>query len=158
MATLRLHLLLGTALIAAAGCAQQPLRAGRISPTARAATAPGASASGAASLQVMQGAVSPTAMPAAAPATPASTAASIAAVKSDVPPSLLLFAHDQGYRQVVMKGDNYYFCKTEDPMGSIIAVRQCLDREQLESLRIRVEQQQEQLSRRSPETTQSAGP
>ncbi|MGH8200262.1 MAG: hypothetical protein ACREVO_07840 [Steroidobacteraceae bacterium] len=126
MATLRLHLLLGTALIAAAGCAQQPVRADHTSPPA---------------------------MSLAAPATAAATAASIQAMKGAVSPNLLLFAHDQGYRQVVIKGDDYYFCKTEDPMDSIIPVRQCLDRVQLESLRVRVEQQQQQLSRRAAETT-----
>ena len=128
MAALRFRLLLGTALIAAAGCAQQPVRADHTSPTATSAP------------------------------TPAATAASIAAVKRTIPPSLLLFAHDQGYRQVVMKGDTPMFCKTEDPMGSIIAVRQCLDQVGLESLRVRVEQQQEELSRRAPQTIQSAGP
>lgn len=128
---LRCHLLLGIALIAAAGCAQQPTRADHASATG---TSP------------------------ATVATPAETAASAAAVKSSVSPSILLFAHDQGYNQVVKKGDNYLFCKTEDPMGSIIAVRQCLDQVGLESLRVRVEQQQEQLSRRAPQTTQSAGP
>jgi hypothetical protein len=128
VAVLRFHLLLGTALIAAAGCAQQPVRTDQ---TSRSATSS---------------------------ATPAATAASIAAVKRTIPPSLLLFAHDQGYRQVVMKGDTPLFCKTEDPMGSIIAVRQCLDQVDLESLRVRVEQQREQLSRQAPQTTQTAGP
>lgn len=127
MATLGFRLLLGTALIAAAGCAQQPVSAGHSSPTA-------------------------------VPAAAAPTAASIAAMKKSVPPRLLVFAHDQGFRQVVIKGDSYYFCKTEDPMGSIIAVRQCLDQVGLESLRVRVEQQQEELSRRAPQTIQSAGP
>lgn len=126
MAALRLHLLLGTALIAAAGCAQQPVRADR-------ASAP---------------AVSP-----GTPATPGQTAASIQAMKGAVPPGILLFAHDQGYRQVVIKGGNYYFCKTEDPMDSIIPVHRCLDQVQLESLRVQVQQQREQLSRRAGETT-----
>lgn len=126
MAAFRFHLLLGTALIAAAGCAQQPVRPDHTSPPA---------------------------VSSAAPATPAATAASIQAMKGAVSPSLLLFAHDQGFRQVVIKDNNYYFCKTEDPMGSIIPIRQCLDRVQLESLQVRVEQQRQQLSRRAAETT-----
>ena len=112
----------------AAGCAQQPVTADR------------------------------TPAPAVAPATPAQTAASIHAMKAAVPPDILLFAHDQGFRQVVIKGGNYYFCKTEDPMGSIIPVRRCLDQVQLESLRVQVQQQQQELSRRSPETRQTTGP
>ena len=128
MAALRFHLLLGIALIAAAGCAQQPVRSDQTSPAATSS------------------------------ATPAATAASIAEVKRTIPPSLLLFAHDQGYRQVVMKGDTPLFCKTEDPMGSIIAVRQCLNQVDLESLRVRVEQQREELSRQAPQTANSSGP
>ena len=128
MAALRLHLLLGTALIAA-GCAQQPVRPEHTSPP-----------------------------PAVSPATPAATDASIQAMKGAVAPSLLVFAHEQGFRQVVIKGNDYYFCKTEDPMGSIIPRRQCLDQTQLEGLRVTVEQQRQQLTQRSPEARQSAGP
>jgi hypothetical protein len=128
VATPRLHLLLATAVLAAAGCAQQPMRADHAPPAA------------------------------VSTATPASAAASIAEVKRTIPPNILMFAHDEGYRQVVKKGDNYLFCKLEDPMGSIIAVRQCLDEVQLESLRVRVEQQREELTQRAPETHQTAGP
>lgn len=127
MAALRLHLLLGSALLAT-GCAQQPVTADR------------------------------TPAPAVAAATPAQTAASLHAMKAAVPPDILLFAHDQGFRQVVIKGGNYYFCKTEDPMGSIIPTRRCLDQVQMESLRVQVQQQQEELSRRAPETRKSTGP
>lgn len=131
MAMFRFHLLLGIALIAAAACANQPQRAadspaGATSPPAIASTAPQASASDAESIQAM---------------------------KNAVPPRLLVFAHDQGFTQVVMKGDNFYFCKTEDPMGSIIPTRQCINRSQLEALQVTVEQQREQLSRRAPEST-----
>ena len=128
MAILRFHVVLGAALIAA-GCAQQPQRADHDA----------------------AGAVTP-----ATAASTASTDASIDAMKRAVPPDLLLFAHDQGFRQVVIKNNNYYFCKTEDPMGSIIAERRCLDRDQLASLRVQVQQQQEQLSR--PQTTTNGAP
>ncbi|HEX5461743.1 MAG TPA: hypothetical protein VFX20_17400 [Steroidobacteraceae bacterium] len=121
------RLLLGTALLAAAGCAQQPVTARHGSPAAVPATAP-------------------------------PTAASNRAMKSTVPPRILLFAHDQGYRQVVIKGGTYYFCKTEDPMGSIIPTHQCVDQSQLEFLQQKVTQQQEQLSRRVPQTGSTAGP
>lgn len=134
VAILRFHVVLGAVLIAA-GCAQQPQRAASdsaaaVTPASAAASAPTASS--------------------------ASTDASIQAMKRSVPPDLLLFAHDQGFRQVVIKGDNYYFCKTENPMGSIIAERRCLDQTQLASLRVQVQQQQEQLSR--PVTTTNGSP
>ena len=135
MAALRFHLILGTALITAAGCAQQPQK-------------PDQSAAAAA----------PPAAAAAAPATSASAAASIQAMKSAVPQSLLVFAHDQGYRQVIIKGDNYSFCKTEAEIGELIPTRQCVDRTQLEALRIQLEQQKQQLSQRGAETTSSGGP
>lgn len=128
MPALRFSVLLCTALITAAGCAQQPQRAD-------------------------QNAAAPAATPAPAASAPTSAAASIQAMKSAVSPRLLVFAHDQGYRQVVIKNNDYYFCKTEDPMGSIIPVRQCLDQVQLESLRVQVEQQKQELARRA-ETTQ----
>jgi hypothetical protein len=127
----RFNLLLGTALIAVAGCAhQQPMRADHTSPTAISA----------------------------APAASPSTVASLQAMKSAVPPRLLVFAHDQGYRDVVIKGKEYYFCKTEDPMGSIIPVRQCVNQSQLEFLQQQLAQQQQQLTRRAPEAHNSSGP
>ena len=135
MTSLRFHLLLGTALIAAAGCASQPQTG-----------------------QNTAGASSPAPAATAAPATSSATAASIQAMKSTVPPSLLVFAHDQGYTQVVIKGDNYSFCKNEAEIGELIPTRQCVDRTQLESLRIQVEQQKQQLSQRGAETTGGSGP
>jgi hypothetical protein len=129
---LRFHLLLGTVLIAAAGCANQPARTDNNVASA-----------------ASSGAASPS-----APDTSASSAASIQAMKSAVPPSLLVFAHDQGYTHVVIKGDRYSFCKTEDEIGELIPTRQCLDQTQLESLRVRVQQQQQDLTRRAAETTQ----
>lgn len=132
MAALRFHLLLGTVLIAAAGCANQPARTDN---NVAAAASPGAAS-------------------ATTPATSASSAASIQAMKSNVPPSLLVFAHDQGYTHVVIKGDKYSFCKTEDEIGELIPTRQCLDPTQLESLRVRVQQQQQDMQRRAAETTE----
>lgn len=130
MAALRFHLLLGAVLIAAAGCANQPAR-----------TDSGIAAA------------SPATAPATASTTSAATAASFQAMKSSVPPSLLVFAHDQGYTHVVIKGNQYSFCKTEDEIGELIPTRQCLDQTQLESLRVRVQQQQQDLTRRPTETT-----
>ena len=127
-----LNLLVGTALIAAAGCAHQPQRSD-LNPA------------GATSAAVASATASPTS---------ASNAASLEAMKKDVSPRLLVFAHEQGFTQVAIKGNDYYFCKTEDPMGSFIPVRQCVDRAQLEGMRVQVEQQQLQLTRRGPETTQ----
>lgn len=142
MARFRFLLLLGTALIAAAGCAQQPQRTD-LNPAA-AATPPAVAA-----------AAAPTTS---APATSASAAASLQAMQNAVSPRLLVFAHDQGFTQVAIKGNDYYFCKTEDPMGSIIPVHQCIDRAQMESLRVQVEQQRLQLTRRGPETTETQKP
>lgn len=132
MPALRLPLLLGTVLIAAAGCANQSARtdndvAASVPPASAFATAPAASAP---------------------------SAAAIHAMKSSVPPSLLVFAHDQGYTQVVIRGDKYSFCKTEDEIGELIPTRQCLDQTGLEALRVQVRQQQENLTRRAAETTQ----
>jgi hypothetical protein len=126
----RFSLLLGIALIAVAGCAQQPTRAEHPSPTAMSAA--------------------PTASP--------STAASAQALKRTVPPRDLVFAHDQGYRDVIMKGKEYFFCKTEDPMGSFIPVRQCVNQSQLEFLQQQLIQQQQQLTQRPPEAHKSTGP
>lgn len=131
MTSLRFHLLLGTALLAAAGCASQPQMTD----------------------QNAAGASSPAPASAATPATPAAAAASIETMKSTIPQSLLVFAHDQGYRQVVIKGNEYSFCKTEAEIGELIPNRQCVDRTQLESLRLTVEQQRQQLSQRHETTS-----
>jgi len=117
MATLRLHLLLGTALIAAAGCAQQPVQADRTAPTAI-STAPTSTASGAPSLQLLV---------------------------SNFPRPLLVFAYEQGWRQVVMIGNERYFCRSDVPSGSLIPLARCVTPSQLEFIRLTVEQQQEQL-------------
>jgi hypothetical protein len=135
VAALRLHLLLGTVLIAAAGCASQPAR------TDNNVTTPASS-----------GAVS-----APASADSASTAASIKAMKSAVSPGLLMFAHDQGYTQVVIRGNKYSFCKSEAEIGELIATRQCLDQAQMESLRVRVQQQQQDFTRQQAAQTRTLG-
>jgi hypothetical protein len=132
LTALRFPLFLGTVLIAAAGCANQPARTDND----------------------VAAAASPAVASATTSTTSASTAASIQAMKTSVPPSLLVFAHDQGYTHVVIKGDQYSFCKTEDEIGELIPTRQCLDQTQLESLRVRVQQQQQDLTRRTAETTQ----
>lgn len=136
MNSFRFRLLLGTALIAAAGCASQPQMTD----------------------QNAAGASSPAPAATAAPASSAAAAASIKAMKSAVPQNLLVFAHDQGYTQVVIKGDNYSFCKTEAEIGELIPTRQCVDQGQLEALRVQVEQQKQQLSQRAAETSNTSGP
>lgn len=113
MATLRLSLLLSTALIAVGGCAQQPVRP----------ASPDASVSRTASLQGMQSAVAPT---------------------------LLVFAYEQGWRQVVVSGTNYYFCRSDAPSGSLIATPRCVSESQLEFIRLSSEQQQQQLTKPIP--------
>lgn len=121
MATLRLPLLLGTALIAAAGCAQQPVRADLTSPT-----------------------------PVTAQAAPASAASSLQAMQSAVSPSLLVFAYDQGWRQVMVSGNDYYFCRSDAPSGSLIASPRCVTESQLEFIRLTAEQQRQQLAKPIP--------
>lgn len=134
MASMRLPLLLGTVLIAAAGCAHQPQRADQNAPQASSPAAPAA----------------------AAPTDSAANAA-LKGMQKSVGPRLLMFAHDQGYTEAVIKDKQYYFCKVEDPMGSIIPVRQCVNRSQLEALQVQVEQQREQIQRCSGCSSGSGG-
>ena len=117
MTGLRLHLLLGISLLAATGCAEQPQRAHYTAPTAAAATAPNAT----------------------------TTAASTQALTSAFPPRLLVFAYDQGWRQVVLVGDKHYFCRTDAPPGSMIESPYCVTQWQMETEQLLVEQQQEKL-------------
>ena len=125
MATLRVHLLLGTALIAATACAQQPVRSDHIARMG---------------------------MSTAAPNTPAATAATAASVHwaSAFSPRLLVFAYEQGWRQVMMVGDKQYFCRADVPSGSLLTEHRCVTQSQLEFIRLLVEQQQEQLRKPIP--------
>lgn len=120
MATLRLPLLLGTALIAAAGCAQQPPKADYTAPAAVSAT------------------------------TPASASAASLRLASAFSPRLLVFAYDQGWRQVVVSGNEHYFCRADAPSGSLIASHRCVTESELEFMQYTVEQQKEQLTKPVP--------
>ena len=120
MATLRLPLLLGTALIAAAGCAQQPPKADYAAPEA------------------------------VSPATPASASAASMQLASAFSPRLLVFAYDQGWREVVVSGNDHYFCRGDAPAGSLIANHRCVTESQLEFMQYAVEQQREQLTKPIP--------
>ena len=120
MATLRVPLLLGTALIAAAGCAQQPVRSDH---AADLTSAPAASAPGTASTQLLI---------------------------SALPRPLLVFAYDQGWRQIVMVGKERYFCRSDVPSGSLIPQPRCVTPSQLQFIRVTVKQQQEQLRKPIP--------
>lgn len=115
-------LLLGTALLVAAGCAQQPTRADHTAPAPVAATAP----------------------------SPANTTASTQALLSAFPPSLLVFAYDQGWRQVVAVGNNRYFCRTDAPPGSLIEGPYCVTQWQMQTEQLLVQQQQEKLRQPIP--------
>lgn len=115
MFAVRLHLLVGTALIAAAGCAQQPQRADHAAPAMVSAAAP----------------------------TAAATAASPQLSGSAFPPRLLVFAYEQGWRQVVAIGDDRYFCRADIPSGSMIPSHRCLSEADLESEQLLVQQEQE---------------
>lgn len=122
MATLRLPLLLGTALIAAAAVCAQPVRADQ-------------SASAAVS---------------GAPATSAAATASMQQMISSIPRPLLVFAYDQGWRQVVMVGKKGYFCRSDVPSGSLIPTPRCVTPSQLQFIQLTVEQQQQQLRKPIP--------
>jgi hypothetical protein len=121
MTALRLHLLLGTALIAAAGCAQQPRKADYSAPAAVAAAAPN-SASAAVSTRLA----------------------------GAFPAPLLVFAYEQGWRQVVVRGNDHYFCRSDAPSGSLIPSHRCVTESQLEFIRLTVEQQRQQLTKPIP--------
>jgi hypothetical protein len=123
MATLRYQLLLGTILIAAAGCAQQPLRADRT------ASPP---------------------IPATASTTSAFTTASNQLSASAFPPRLLVFAYEQGWRQVIAQGNKHYFCRADTPSGSIMPQQRCITQSQLEVERLLVQQQQQYLRQPIP--------
>lgn len=115
MAMLRSYLLLGAALIASAGCAQQPLRAG------------------------------PTSSPVVS-----ATAASNQLSASAFPPGLLVFAYEQGWRQVMAQGSHRYFCRTDPPSGSLIPQHRCVTEWQMEGERLIVQQQQQFLRQPIP--------
>ena len=117
MTGLRLHLILGIALLAATGCAEQPRRAHYTAPAAAAAAAPNAT----------------------------TTAASTQALTSAFPPRLLVFAYDQGWREVVLIGNNHYFCRTDAPPGTMIEGHYCVTQWQMETEQLLVQQQQEKL-------------
>lgn len=108
MTAVRCSLLLGTALLAAAACAQQPQRVDY----------------------------------AAAPAA-ATTTASTQLSASAFPPRLLVFAYEQGWRQVVAVGNDRYFCRADVPSGSMIASHRCLSETDLEAEQLLVQQEQE---------------
>ncbi|HEX5461744.1 MAG TPA: hypothetical protein VFX20_17405 [Steroidobacteraceae bacterium] len=120
MATLRTHLLLGTVLIAAGGCAQQPVRADYTAPAAVSATAP------------------------------ASVNAASTQLASAFPAPLLVFAYEQGWRQVMLRGNDRYFCRSDAPSDSLIPSQRCVTESQLEFMRLTVEQQREQLTHPLP--------
>jgi len=121
MATLRVHLLLGTALIAAAGCAQQPVRADYTAPAAVSATVPASAAT-----------------------------ATSTRLANAFPAPLLVFAYEQGWRQVLLSGNDRYFCRSDAPSDSLIPSQRCVTESQLEFIRLTVEQQRQQLTRPLP--------
>ena len=122
MATVRLHLFLATALLAAAGCAQQPQKADYAAPAATPATTPA----------------------------PTSAAAPTQLAAAAFPPRLLVFAYEQGWRQVVVSGNNHYFCRGDVPSGSLIALHRCVTQADLETEQLLVQQEQEKLRQPIP--------
>ena len=124
MTAVRLPLLLGAALLAAAGCAQQPTKPdhARVVPPA---TAPAAAAT-------------------AAPTAAAATSGPVL-LASAFPPRVLAFAYEQGWRQVVVSGNRHYFCRADAPPGSLIASHRCVTQADLETAEPLARQEQERL-------------
>lgn len=120
MTGLRFHLLLCATLIAAAGCAQQPTKTDYTAPAA---------------------------VPATAPASASTVSTQLA---SAFPAPLLMFAYEQGWRQVVVSGNDHYFCRSDAPSGSLIPSPRCVTETQLDFLRLTAEQQQQQLTKPIP--------
>lgn len=88
-----------------------------------------------------------------APAAVAATSAGAASMQqmiSTIPRPLLVFAYDQGWRQVVMVGKKGYFCRSDVPSGSLIPTPRCVTPSQLQFIRLTVEQQQQQLRQPIP--------
>lgn len=122
MTAVRFSLLLGAALLlATAGCAQQPQKADNTPPTATPAMASN---------------------PAVIPASTQLT--------SGFPPRLLVFAYEQGWRQVVVEGNNRYFCRTDAPSGSLINGPLCVTLADLETEQVLVQQEQEKMMQPIP--------
>ncbi|MDE2450108.1 MAG: hypothetical protein KGO22_14125 [Gammaproteobacteria bacterium] len=122
MTAVRCSLLLGTALIAAAGCAQQPKKADYAAPATASAAAP----------------------------TSGSTATPTRLSASAFPPRLLVYAYEQGWRQVVAVGNDRYFCRADIPSGSLIASHRCLSESELQTERLLVQQEQEKMMQPIP--------
>jgi len=114
MTALRVHLLMGAALLAAAGCAQQPRQAAAVAPRAAAAPAPASD-----------------------PAQPAG------AQQSPIPgltPQMLAAAHDEGYQSRIIQG-KVFFCRREVPTGSNLPRTHCVNPT---GLRWELQQQEQQ--------------
>jgi type IV pilus biogenesis protein CpaD/CtpE len=102
MAAVRLPLLVGTALIAIAGCAGQPRQTGSNPPAQTASGAPVVSAAGTKKPLVVPGLTA----------------------------HLLAQARDDGYKPRMVDGQ-FRFCRVEIPVGSNLPVRQCVNTTQL---------------------------
>lgn len=122
MTAVRCSLLLGTALIAAAACAQQPQKADYAAPATASAAAP----------------------------TSGSTATPTRLSASAFPPRLLVYAYEQGWRQVVAVGNDRYFCRADIPSGSLIASHRCLSESELQTEQLLVQQEQEKMMQPIP--------
>lgn len=83
-------------------------------------------------------------------AVPASASASATPLASAFPAPLLMFAYEQGWRQVVVTGNDHYFCRSDAPSGSLIPSARCVTESQLEFLKVTAEQQQQQLIKPIP--------
>lgn len=126
MAAVRLPLLVGTALIAIAGCAGQPRQAGPDSTAAAAASAPATSAAAQHKPLVVPG----------------------------LTVHLLAQARDDGYKPRMVDGQ-FRFCRTHIPVGSNLPRTSCVSTSDLRIELLQEEQTRETLQQQAPMTCQA---
>jgi hypothetical protein len=126
MAAVRLPLLVGTALIAIAGCAGQARQAGSNPPAAAASSAPVVAAQGRQKPLVVPGLTT----------------------------HLLALARDDGYKPRMVDGQ-FRFCRVETPVGSNLPVRQCVNTTQLRFELMNEQATRQNLEEQAPMTCQA---
>lgn len=127
MASVRARILIATAMVAFAGCAQQAVKTDPAAPVAASSPAP-----------------------ASAPATSAHS------WPDGVSPHILKLARDQGYRPLVSNGHTV-FCKTEIPTGSTLPRRHCVNSVTLRFEVLQEQQARERLNQSGPMVGQPPG-
>jgi len=126
MAALRVHLLIGTVLIAVAGCAGQPTQVGVNEPATATSGAAATSASAKPKPLVVPGLTT----------------------------HLLAQARDDGYKPRMVDG-RFRFCRVQTPVGSNLPVRQCVNTTQLKFELLQEQATRQNLEEQAPMTCQA---